>query len=95
MNISGIHACFYWAEFPPAYLETVRKRNLSDLKDEDTIQLNRTQSRDLTDTDDRKIFIQEFIGLVLCLADGHAMVGHLRRDPDSRIHWRNRDKPSK
>jgi len=89
MNISGVKACFYWAEFPKGYLTTVRKRRLGELRFHEKIPLHHTKPRDLTDVEDRGVLIQEFIGIVRCLADGKGKIGHLRRDPSSPIHERH------
>jgi len=89
MNISGADVCFYWAEFPAPYLETIRTQRLTDLAKFPMIRLHHTKQRNLKDVEERNTLIREFLAIVCCLADGNGKMGHLRRDPLSPIHQRN------
>ena len=80
IHIDGLSASFYWAEFPVQYLDTVRNRNLADLKDVPKVTLHHTRPKSLIDPDQRDRFLQEFVAIIRCIADGYGNVGFLRRD---------------
>ena len=92
MNLSGVKACFYWAKFSSEYLTTVRLGNLSDLgklsglKKDPRIRLCHSQPRSLLDPRERDFFLEEFVSVVRCVAEGYGKVGYLRRDKDTPIH---------
>jgi len=80
IHIDGLSASSYWAEFPVQYLDTVRNRNLADLKDLPKVTLHHTRPKSLIDPDQRDCFLREFVAIIRCIADGNANVGFLRRD---------------
>ena len=86
MNLSGVHACFYWAKFSPEYLRKVRFHNLSELKDIPEVLLRHSRPRLLVDPEQRDIFLEEFASVIRCVAGGYGKVGFVRRDVKTPIH---------
>ena len=86
MNLSGVKVSFYWARFSSEYLKTVRLGNLSDLKNIPRVTLCHSQPQSLLDPKERDNFLQQFVSIVRCVAEGYGKVGYLRRDKDTPIH---------
>jgi hypothetical protein len=86
MNLLGVKVSFYWAKFPSEYLRTVRLGSLSDLKKCSRITLHHSKPRSLLDPMERNDFLEEFVSIIRCVAEGYGKVGYLRRDKDTSIH---------
>jgi hypothetical protein len=86
MHVSGVEVSFYWATFPSEYLKTVRLGNLSDLKKGPRITLHHSEPRSLLHPRERNLFLEEFVSILRCVAEGYGKVGYLRRDKDTHIH---------
>ena len=86
VHLSGLKACFYWAEFTSDYLRAVRFSSLRDLKDFGTVKLCHTRALSLVDPDERVQFLEQFISVLRCIAAGDANVGYLPRDCKTPIH---------
>jgi hypothetical protein len=87
VHFSGFHASIYYAIFPSEYLSTIQQEGINALKSKfkDPLRLHHTEPCNLIDADARLQFLQDFIGIVRCLADGNAPIGYLRRD-GGKIH---------
>jgi hypothetical protein len=86
IQIAGLNASIYWAEFPKRYLEIIRFGNLSELKDFPKIPLHHTQPMSLIHHEQRNLFLYDFIVLLRFIVDGKGNVGFLRRDCRTPIH---------
>ena len=86
MSLSGVQVSFYWARFPSEYLKTVRLGSLSDLKKFRKIRLRHSKPRSLLDPKERNLFLEEFVSILRCVAEGYGKVGYLRRDKETVIH---------
>ena len=89
VHFSGYHACFYYATFPTEYLSTIQGEDIHALKSKfnNRLPLHHTEPCNLLHPDARLHFIQDFIAVVRCLADGYTPIGYLRRDdPQGKIH---------
>ena len=94
VHFSGYHACVYYATFPADYLSTIQHDGIHALKSkfEKPLPLHHTEPCNLLHPDARLHFIQDFIAIVRCLADGYAPIGYLRRDdPQGKIHRKMHD----
>jgi hypothetical protein len=71
------------------YLSTIQDEGIHALKSKfnNPLPLHYTKPCNLLHPDARLHFIQDFIAIVRCLADGCAPIGYLRRDdPQGKIH---------
>src|SRR5271169_1359356 len=84
--MAGHKASIYYCEFPASYLRKIQYDGVDALTDYDEVTLHHTEPQSLFDAVQRTKFIDDFIALVLFLADGRGNVGFVRRNPDSPIH---------
>jgi hypothetical protein len=76
------------------YLSTIQHEGIHALKSKfkDPLPLHHTEPCNLLHPDTRLHFIQDFIAIVRCLANGHAPIGYLRRDDrHGKIHRKLND----
>ena len=86
VHLSGVKVSFFWAKFPSKYLDTIRSRNLSDLKAIPKVTLHHTEPQSLLMPEQRNKAIRDLVSIVRCIAVGYGKVGFLRRDVDTPVH---------
>jgi hypothetical protein len=86
VHINGHEASFYYAEFPQNYLRSVHRDGIDGLTGTKQIYLHHTKPQNLLLTAQRSKFIDDFVALILFLADGRGNVGFMRRAPAGPIH---------
>lgn len=86
VHINGHEASMYYATFPQSYLRTVQKLGLAHLEGTKQIYLHHTKPQSLLHPESRTKFLEDFIAVILFLADGKGNVGLMRREPATPIH---------
>ena len=86
VHISSDEASIYYAKFPQTYLRKVHREGIDDLTGTKQIYLHHTKPQKLFLAESRTKFIDDFMALILFLADGQGNVGFVRRDPEGPIH---------
>ena len=86
VHINGHEASFYYAEFPQNYLRGVHRDGIDGLTGTKQIYLDHTKPQNLLLTAQCSKFIDDFVALILFLADGRGNVGFMRRAPAGPIH---------
>ena len=86
VHINGHEASFYYAKFPQTYLRKVHREGIDGLTSTKQIYLHHTKPQNLLLTEPRTKFIDDFVALILFLADGQGNVGFLRREREGPIH---------
>ena len=86
VHFSRLKASFYWANFPQEYLRVARHESLDVLETVPKVTLHHTHPRSLLKPEERDEFLQEFIALIRCLANGEGDVGFLRCEENPPIH---------
>ena len=81
VHINGHEASFYYTEFPQNYLRSVHRDGIDGLTGTKQIYLHHTKPQNLLLTAQRSKFIDDFVALILFLADGRGNVGFMRRAP--------------
>jgi hypothetical protein len=94
VHFNGFHACIYYATFSTEYLFTIQHEGIHALKSkfDNPLPLYHTEPCNLLHPDARLHFIQDFIAIIRCLADGRAPIEYLRRDDlEGKIHRKLND----